>query len=77
MNPQTELAFDKDRESAVSRLNEREASCSFPKGCICILRIRDLMNYMPNDIVIEGFRRGKAYRRAKALAARMRAKTNE
>ena len=67
---QTTLAFDQNQESLVTRLNSYEVSCSMPKSCVCILRIADIMRYMPKELLIQGFKRGKRLRRAQQLRKR-------
>jgi len=40
------------------------------KSTVCMLRTADLFKYVPRPLILEGFKRGKAIRRRKALEAR-------
>jgi len=77
MTQQATIDFDQERESIVTRINDGEVSCSMPKSCVCILRIADIMRYMPQSLLIQGFRKGKALRRAQSLRKRMDARHDD
>ena len=65
-----------DEEYSVVELEGNWAYASFPKRCVCVLPIRDLLRYLPQEVLIAGFRRGKSFRRSKALQDRLRGGLN-
>ena len=48
-----------------------QAMIRFPKSCVCILPMATLLRHLPTPILLEGFRRGKNYRRREGLRKRM------